>query len=112
MTLSRLAPQHLARVLRVAAEELDRIASEEALQRNDWIGQAESPLGRKRHCAAVRRLVADGHPGAAVVGRRHLLSPGALAQALGEASRPKPEPTELSPEERLGAALRLVGGQL
>lgn len=113
MKLDRLAPRHLARVLRVAADELDRIAAEESLSRSDWIGQAESPLGRKRHCAAVRRLVAEGNPGAAIVGRRHLLAPDALSDALGEVSRPKSKaPAETSPEERLAARLRLVGGAL
>ena len=46
------------------------------------IDQAASPLGRRRHCAAVRRRVSRGDPGAVLVGRRHLLSPEALAEEL------------------------------
>jgi len=50
------------------------------------IDQASSPLGRRRHCTAVKRRLASGAGGAARVGRRHLLSPDALAEELGRVS--------------------------
>ncbi|MEY4550200.1 MAG: hypothetical protein RL685_6395 [Pseudomonadota bacterium] len=46
------------------------------------LDQAASPLGQRRHCAAVRRRISHGESGAAVVGRRHLLSPEALSEEL------------------------------
>ena len=56
------------------------------------LDQSASPLGRRRHCSAVKRRVARGEPGAAVVGRRHLLSPEALSEELGRVSNRKTEP--------------------
>lgn len=51
------------------------------------IDQSSSPLGRRRHIAVVRRLVAEGQPGAAEVGRRYLLSRERLEEALAEQGR-------------------------
>lgn len=50
------------------------------------IAQTGSPLGR-RHCAAVRRRVSRGEPGAAIIGRRHLLSPEAMTEELSRVSK-------------------------
>ena len=55
----------------------------------DWIDQATSPLGRVRHNAAVKRRVAQGKPGASIVGREHRLSPEALQEEMQELSRKK-----------------------
>ncbi|HOU24900.1 MAG TPA: hypothetical protein PLN42_11755 [Anaerolineae bacterium] len=52
------------------------------------VDQQRSPLGKNRHCAAVRRRIAAGEPGAAIVGRRHLLSRDALDEELLRAGRP------------------------
>jgi|GEM_PF-1664484 len=105
-----LSPATLARVLRAAAEELDRIAAEDSADRVDWIDQSASPLGRKRHCAAVRTRVARGLEGAAVIGRRHLLSQVALGEVLAVAGV---KPTkEDDPARDLRSKLRLVGGAL
>jgi len=80
--------------------------------------QTASPLGRRRHCAATRRRTAAGDPGAAVVGRRHLLSDAALAEELQsittkakprKPAAPKPPSVRAELEAELGA-LRLVGG--
>jgi len=38
------------------------------------VDQTASPLGRRRHINAVRKRVAEGAPGAAIVGRRFLLA--------------------------------------
>ncbi len=46
-----------------------------------WIDQSASPLGRK-HNGAVRRRLAAGEAGADIVGRRHLLTPDALAEEV------------------------------
>jgi hypothetical protein len=56
-----------------------------------WIEQAFSPLGPRKHIAAVRRRVAEAKErdlastelGAAVMGRRYLLTPESLAEELG-----------------------------
>lgn len=53
---------------------------------SDMVDQAKSPLGRRRHCAAVRRRRARGEAGAAVIGRRHLLSHDALSEELSRLS--------------------------
>jgi len=100
----------LARVLRAAADECDRIVAEQAAGHCDWISQADSPLGRKRHCAAVRRHLERGLDGVAIVGRRHLLSPEALRAALAEVGRPAPKASSVTKE--LEHKLRLVGGSL
>ncbi len=76
----------LARVLRSAAAECEAIAAEETHDRIDWIDQSKSPLGPRRHCRVVKALVSAGQPGAAIVGRRRLLSPQGLAQALRSTS--------------------------
>jgi hypothetical protein len=48
----------------------------------NMIDQSKSPLGRRRHCYAVRRRISEHQPGAAVVGRRHLLTQEALTEEL------------------------------
>lgn len=50
--------------------------------------QHASPLGPRRHCAAVRRRLTKGEAGASIVGRKHLLSPAALAEELQRTRRP------------------------
>lgn len=47
-----------------------------------WVHQRESPLGRNRHCAAVRRRLAEGLDDAAKVGNRHLLTEAALREEM------------------------------
>ncbi len=77
------------------------------------VDQSTSPLGRRRHCAIVRQRLAHGEPGAAIVGRRHLLSPQALSEALERATgRPVAAPTAKAGGVRaeLERELRLVRG--
>jgi hypothetical protein len=56
------------------------------------IDQSASPLGRRRHIAAVRRRVAAGESGAAIVGRRHLLSRERLDAELATLAKTKRKP--------------------
>src|SRR5690349_1127528 len=84
-----LSLSSLARILRAAADEAERIASEQSAEQKDWIDQASSPLGRRRHCAAVRRRIASGKGDAAQVGRRFLLSAQALSEELAALSKGK-----------------------
>ena len=49
--------------------------------------QADSPLGPRRHCAAVRRRVRAGDPGAQIIGRTFLLSLEALADEMAQVTR-------------------------
>jgi hypothetical protein len=87
----------------------DRIVAKlTAGERAGMVDQVSSPLGRRRHCAAVRRRVAAGNDGAAIVGRRHLLSREALAEELEAATKGKPSKavaTKKAPVDEL-AALR------
>ncbi len=69
-------------------QEFARMVAREivALQREEppeMIDQHASPLGPRRHCAAVKRRLAKGLPDASIVGRKHLLTPEALQQELG-----------------------------
>lgn len=79
------------------------------LRADQWtmIDQAHSPLGRRTHIAAVRRLVAAGSASAAIVGRRFLLSPEAIEAELSTISKRTkvraPSATEV--QEQLLAAL-------
>jgi hypothetical protein len=57
------------------------------------VDQNASPLGRRRHCAAVKRRLARGEVGAAIVGRRHLLSAEALSEELGRVSTKRSDNT-------------------
>ena len=84
-----LRPSVLAKALRAAADVLEAAEREAGSERLEWVDQGSSPLGRRRHCAAVRRLVATGSPGAAVIGRRYLLSPNAVDAELARASQPR-----------------------
>lgn len=81
-SLEILADELVERIATAVAEKLRGGAA-------GFIDQSSSPLGARRHCAAVRRRIGRGETGAAVVGRRHLLSADALAQELGERPRPR-----------------------
>jgi hypothetical protein len=83
------------------------------------VDQRGSPLGRNRHCAAVRRRIDEGKPGAWIVGRKYLLSVEALREELdhlgrrGAAERSSPQGSRSSPREareRLEEKLRLLRG--
>jgi hypothetical protein len=96
---------------RVAAIVLERLH----LGMPGMIDQASSPLGRRRHCTAVRRRRDRGEPGASIVGRRHLLSPEALSEELRRASgRPRStaaqSPGAGSVRAELAAELRVLKG--
>ena len=72
----------IARVLKIAASECERIDAEENLERAAWIDQRTTSAGPRTHIAMTRRRVKAGLPGAAIVGRRFLLSPEALQEEL------------------------------
>jgi hypothetical protein len=95
---------------RVAAQVVERLRGPAPA---DMVPQEASPLGRRRHCAAVRRRLAAGSGGAAVVGRRHLLSAEAIREELERASK-RARATEASPvagiREQLERELRMVRG--
>lgn len=46
----------------------------------EWVEQECSPLSERFHCRIVRRLKAEGHPGAVIIGGRHLMQLGALIE--------------------------------
>jgi len=63
---------------RVADQVVKRLRAHD----QNMVTQAESPLGSRRHCAAVQRRVAAGLPGASIVGRKHFLTHEALQEEL------------------------------
>jgi hypothetical protein len=77
----------LAEVLEAAAAKARELDAAERAELRSWIDQASSPLGPRRHRAAVRRRTAAGEPGAAQVGRRALLSVEALQEELATLSK-------------------------
>ncbi len=109
------------------AKLIARITAEE-LRGGDprRVGQETSPLGRRKHIAAVKRRIAEeteageapGSRGAYVSGRRHLLTQEALAEELGRGSRgagcrvvkasrrPVPANDDAALEEQLLAQMR------
>jgi hypothetical protein len=103
-------PAHLARAFRAAAAELEAIDAEERAERRNWSDQATSPLGRRRHVAAVRRRLATGQPGAAFLGRRALLSAEAQTEELANLST-KPAPKAESFVDSVRRELRMVQGR-
>ena len=104
----------LARVLRAAAEAADAIEREQKAERRDWVDQTSSPLGRRRHVAAVKRRIDRALEGVAMVGRRALLSATALEEELALLSKGPNKATATSePEDvtsRLERRLGLVQG--
>ena len=99
-------------VARLAACAAEAVGSQDV----GAIDQAASPLGRRRHCACVRRRVARGEPGAAVVGRRFFLSPAAMTEELQRTTRRSGQAipaSERSVRRELLAELALVqdGGE-
>ncbi|HKQ68264.1 MAG TPA: hypothetical protein VJT73_02955 [Polyangiaceae bacterium] len=99
--MSRWAP--VAAALRQLAEA---VASLDGGAPADHIDQTTSALGPRRHCRAVKRRIASGQSGAAIVGRRHLLSPEALAEELTRVG----QTPEASVVDELRASLRLIDG--
>jgi hypothetical protein len=96
-------------------ELADRLAARVVSRLRDgepgMVDQAASPLGARRHCAAVKRRLARGEGGAANVGRRFMLTPEALHEELERAStrrRPSTKAVELDPVEKLKRKLALV----
>ena len=98
----------LAEVLEAAARRARELEGEQRSELRTWTDQAISPLGRRRHVAAVRRRLAARLDGAVIVGRRHLLAPAALDAELAALSR-RPQPAEKSTRARLERRLGLVG---
>jgi hypothetical protein len=61
------------------------------------VDQQHSALGRRRHCAAVRRRRAEGADGAEIVGKKHLLSRAALAEELARCSLASTRANDIEP---------------
>lgn len=75
------AARRQARDLEQTFDRLLEAAEKPENDTEEWIDQDQSgALGPRRHCAAVRRRMGEGKPGAARIGRRYLLSPAAFAE--------------------------------
>jgi hypothetical protein len=72
------------RQARALEETVDRLLEvAEHTPQNDtheWVDQAHSALGPRRHCAAVRRRLADGKKDAEIIGKTHRLRADAYAE--------------------------------
>lgn len=85
---------------------------------DSWISQTDSPLGARRHNAAVRRRLASGEGGACIVGRSHKLSRRALDEELAgrptqkRQNKPSGAGKLESFEERMTRRLRAVGADV
>lgn len=100
----------VAEILEAAAGKARELANLHAAERREWVGQEDSPLGRRRHIQAVRRRLAAGLDGAGRSGRRYLLSADALAEELARPAEPKAETETTDYGDKMRDALRLVGG--
>lgn len=74
----------------------------------DMVDQASSPLGKRRHCAAVRERVTRGAPGAAIVGRKHLLSREELQKELAVVSKTR-APRRVAPIDPVAELRKELG---
>lgn len=94
------SPTEVASALRVLAAWVESQATNAnaGAPRVEWIDQKASPLGRRRHINAVRRLVAEGADGARIIGRKYLLTAEALEAELSHVTRGKtPASTQATP---------------
>ena len=114
--MNALSLAELIRLRRAELRELEAILEDRRVDHVDWIDQTQSTLGPRRHCKAVKARIAARLPGAALVGRRHLLSPAALAETLSS-TRSKPnapaeaeQPASVAAELEAALGLRVVGG--
>ena len=62
---------------------------------DEWLDQHHSYLTVRQHCRAVRLRRAEGKPGAAIQGRRYLLSREALREEMTRGSAHKAQTLEL-----------------
>lgn len=88
-TMQDTAQAGLAALLAPLAREIAHAVVAELTAGSDpgWVDQAASPLGRRLHIRAVRRRTQAGQGGAAVLGRRYLLSRSALDDELAATGR-------------------------
>lgn len=78
----------------------------------DVLDQSQSGLGRRRHIAFARRLIAAGDGRAAHLGRRYLLTREAIEQArehyTRRAKRPRAQDDDAALARELGLAPRTI----
>jgi hypothetical protein len=85
----------LAELARTFASIVERIADEGEGSggggegpESSWVDQHQSDLTVRQHCRAVRRRRTEGKPGAAIVGRRYLMTRAALWEEMGQSPKP------------------------
>lgn len=75
-----------------------RLAKCDAPGAEPMVDQQHSALGRRRHCAAVRRRRNGGQHGAEIVGKKHLLTRAALAEELERCSVRSTQANDIEPD--------------
>jgi hypothetical protein len=116
VTTARENEGTMDKLVQTARDVIREVVRESAEAELKLIDQRGSPLGRNRHCAAVKRRVFEGKPGAWVVGRRCLLSAEALREELDDLGRRgtvarenRPDrPSPRAAREKLEQRLRLI----
>jgi len=108
---------HIAAGLRALARLLAPLIAPEitllpANDREEWIDQGCSPLGRRMHCAAAR----DGRLTARKVGRKWLVRRADLEAFILRHGKPSPDPVtvetaDLADDERIRALLAECGAE-
>ena len=66
-----------------------------------WIDQTETKLGRRTHINLVRKMIAEGKPGAARKARRHFLTRAVHDDELAKVSLRAPKPNAMLAQEYL-----------
>lgn len=78
-----------------------------------WVDQSQSALGAKRHCAAVRRRLADGRDDAEIIGRSHRLRADAYAEEralIGQGRLARCAPNDAEEEAAYQAMRKRIDG--
>lgn len=93
--------RELRRTVRDIEQGCERLIERLETEPRDGLGgmidQTGSDLGAKRHCAIVRRRIAENKPGAIISGRRHMLTPEAYAEECERRFRPPAKAIERRP---------------
>lgn len=104
-------PGELSAIFDVLLDDLaERVVKRLGGGFDGWVDQGTSPLGSRRHRSIVGRRMATGRPGAAIVGRRYLLSKEALTEELEAMGKPPVEETS-DIEEQVRRNLGLDGAK-
>jgi hypothetical protein len=104
----------LSEILHELAKFLAPLVKAEIGSSAVWVSQKESPLGRNRHCAAVKRRIAEGSGGATKLGNRCLLTAEALKEEMEAHHKlvARPPVKVAVPDEKLPPIIQRVNARI